>query len=463
MKDRFGIDWTNIPGTLFWRKPHLGRRMFFRHLGAAVGGYMLLPSRPGESIVRAAGAGQPIGKAKNCLFVQLNGGSSHVDTFDLKTGAWTPPNFNPTWFDSLYWPQGLMPKLAEHMDSLAVVRSVRSWAAVHDLARNWVQIGRNPTSPAARVAPHIGSVVSAELGPQNPEKILPTFLALNTGTNIPGSGFLAPEHAPFFVDPNGGGLGNTQHPDGAPAFARRQDLLLTLEAEERSANQLGSGTREMMKFNESARGLMYNPTVEATFRFANDERLRYGNTSFGNALLAARNLLRNKLGTRFIQVSIGGWDNHAAIYQGAFNAGNQNSLARQFDTGMGALLTDLKQSGLLDETLVFCMGEFGRTVGPPNSQGGRDHFLQQAVLFAGAGIRGPKVIGSTDDLGRATAEPGWSGVRDIRAEDIEATIYSALGIDWMTMRRDDPTSRGFEYVPLSSTENLYKPVHELWG
>jgi hypothetical protein len=460
MKDRFGIDWSNIPGTLFWRKPHLGRRMFFRHMAGAVGGYMLLPSRPGETIARGA---QPIGKAKNCIFILLSGGASHTDLFDLKTGAWTPPSFNPTWFDSLYWPQGLLPKTAEHMDSIAVVRSVRSWAAVHDLARNWIQIGRNPAASTSRIAPHIGSIASLELGPQDPGKILPTFMALNSGNNIPGPGYLAPEHAPFFVEANGAGLGNTTHPDGVAAFDRRYDLLLKLEAEERSANELGSGTREMMQFNQNARLLMYNATVDNSFRFAADERLRYGNTTFGNACLAARNLLRNKLGTRFIQISIGGWDNHSNIYQGPFNAANANSLARQFDAGLGALLTDLKQSGLLDETLVFCMGEFGRTVGAPNSTAGRDHFLQQAVLFAGAGIRGPKAIGATDDLGRATSEPGWSGARDVRAEDIEATIYSALGIDWMTIRRDDPLGRGFEYVPLSGTQNFYAPLHELWG
>jgi len=357
----------------------------------------------------------------------------------------------------------LLPKTAEHMDSIAVVRSVRSWAAVHDLARNWIQIGRNPAASTSRIAPHIGSIASLELGPQDPGKTLPTFMALNSGNNIPGAGYLSPEHAPFFVNANGAGLGNTTHPDGAAAFDRRYDLLLKLEAEERSANELGTGTAEMMQFNQSARLLMYNATVDNSFRFAADERLRYGNNTFGNACLAARNLLRNKLGTRFIQISLGGWDNHANIYQGPFNAANANSLARQFDTGLGALLTDLKESGLLDETLVFCMGEFGRTVGAPNSTAGRDHFLQQAVLFAGAGIRGPKAIGATDDLGTATSEPGWSGGRDVRAEDIEATIYSALGIDWMTVRRDDPLGRGFEYVPLSASQNLYAPLHELWG
>lgn len=462
MKDRFGFDWAGIPGTYFWRKPHLGRRLFFRHLAAGIGGYALLPGRPGETIARAA-AGRPINKAKNVIFVLLSGGASHTDTFDLKTGAWTPANLNPTSYDGLLWAQGLMPRLATQMDSIALVRSVRSWAAVHDLARNWIQIGRNPIASTAAIAPHIGSVASLELGPQTPGKILPTFIALNSGNNLPGAGYLSPEHAPFYVDANGGGLGNTAHPDGNAAFERRHGLLTRLEAEEREMNPLGPGTMEMLKFNDGARNLMYNPMVDATFRFANDERLRYGNSGFGNACLAARNLLRNKLGTRFIQISVGGWDNHANIYQGPFNAGNANSLARQFDAGLGTLIADLKEGGLLDETLILAMGEFGRTVGPLNSGAGRDHFLQQAVLFAGAGIRGPKVIGKTDEIGRATTEPGWGRERDVRAEDVEATIYSALGIDWTTVRRDDPLGRGFEYVPFAASQDLYGPLHELWG
>jgi uncharacterized protein (DUF1501 family) len=127
------------------------------------------------------------------------------------------------------------------------------------------------------------------------------------------------------------------------------------------------------------------------------------------------------------------------------------------------LMADLKASNMLDQTLIVCMGEFGRTVGAPNSTAGRDHFLQTAVMFAGAGIRGPKAIGATDSTGALTSQPGWSRDRDIRAEDVEATIYSALGIDWMTMRRDDPLGRGFEYVPLSSTQDIYGPLHELWA
>ncbi|MCS6954136.1 MAG: DUF1501 domain-containing protein [Bryobacterales bacterium] len=463
MKDRFGLDWGGISGTNFWSRPEIGRRVFFRHLAAAVGGYFLLPGRSPETVAHAAVT--PIAKAKNCIFILLAGGPSHIDTFDLKEGPWTPREFNPTTYGEIRFPQGLMPTLAEHIESLALLRSVRAWAAVHGLAQTWVQIGRNPTSALGKIAPHIGSVVSLELGPKSEKQIMPAFVSLNTSGGV-GAGYLPAEHSPFFVSPTGGGLGNTTHrPEGRDDPSRfdvRYQLLLQMDSEWRAGPDLGAGPAESAVFRERARALMYNPVVEGIFTFSAEERARYGNNSFGNACITARNLLRAGLGTRFVQITLGGWDNHSAIYTTALNAANENSLARQFDKALGTLIADLKADGTFDHTLIVAMGEFGRTVGPLNAQNGRDHFLQQTVLMAGAGIRGGRVIGATDAQGSATTEPGWSRQRDIRPEDIEATIYSALGIDWTTVRYDDPLGRGFEYVPFSDRD-LYGPVHELWS
>jgi hypothetical protein len=453
-KDRFGVDWSGIGGTHFWERPQIGRRLFFRHAGAAIGGYFLMPSRPLETVAKAASS--PVGTAKNCIFVLMSGAPSHIDTFDLKEGPWTPESFAPTSYGEVRWPQGLLPSLAEQMDSLALLRSVRSWAAVHELARTWVQIGRNPTSALAKISPHIGSVVSLELGAK--AQTLPAFMSLNAGSG-PGNGYFNPVHAPFYLTPNGGGLPNTQHGDGAVRFEVRHSLLTDIDAADRAGSSLGAALDEMTSFSESARRLMYNADVTRVFTFDQAERTRYGATSFGNACLTARNLLRARLGTRFIQITIGGWDHHQNIY--APNAG-LSALARQFDTGLGTLIGDLKGEGLLDETLVVAMGEFGRTVGNLNAQGGRDHFLQQAVLMAGARIKGGRAIGSTDQQGVNTAEPGWSRERDIRAEDVEATLYSALGIDWTKTLRDDPLNRGFEYVPFGDRD-VFGPIHELWA
>jgi uncharacterized protein (DUF1501 family) len=108
------------------------------------------------------------------------------------------------------------------------------------------------------------------------------------------------------------------------------------------------------------------------------------------------------------------------------------------------------------------MGEFGRTVGGLTGAQGRDHWMQQFALFAGAGVQGGRIIGSTDATGLQTADPGWSRGRDVRPEDVEATIYSAMGINWTKVRYDDPFHRGFYYVP-DSDQDVYGPVNELWG
>lgn len=434
-----------------------GRRLFFRHLGSAVGGYFLLPGRPAETIARAAAV--PVATAKSCILVLMTGAPSHVDTFDLKEGPWTPKNFNPTDFNGVRFPQGLMPKIAEQLPSIALVRSLRAWAAVHALAQTWVQLGRNPTIPSARVAPHIGSVVSLELTSQAGDRILPAFVSLNAG-NTPLSGYLPAEHSPFYVYPGGGGLANAQYPGGKAAFDRRHAMLLRMESTQRPDADLGAPVEKTGVFHESAIRLMDNAGVQQVFTFTPAERERYGRSEFGDACLAARNLVRSKLGARFIQISVGDWDHHKNIY-GSLDAANPGSIGRSFDSGLGALLADLKADGLLDETLVVALGEFGRTVGPLNSVGGRDHDLQMSSLLAGAKIRGGRALGATDSLGASVVEPGWSRGKAIRPEDLEATIYSALGIDWTTVRRDDPSGRPFEYVPMSR-DDVYGPINELW-
>ena len=237
-------------------------------------------------------------------------------------------------------------------------------------------------------------------------------------------------------------------------------MLQDIDVESRYFNNVGGAPGEMAAWNQRARLLMYNGNVDKVFTFDQNEKNRYGNTAFGNACITARNLLRADLGTRFIQITFGSWDHHTNIY----GANTQLAvMAKQFDGGLGTLIADLKADGTLDQTLIVAQGEFGRTVGPPNSNGGRDHYLQQAVLFAGGGVRGGQALGATDAAGGDTVSPGWSRDRYVRAEDIEATLYSALGIDWTTVRHDDPLKRGFEYVPFASDQDLYGPVNELFG
>src|SRR6185436_972982 len=169
---------------------------------------------------------------------------------------------------------------------------------------------------------------------------------------------------------------------------------------------------------------------------------------------------------RFVQVTLGGWDHHAGIY--AANAGIAAS-CKTFDPAFGALLTDLRATPgsaagktLLDETIIFITAEFGRTTGPVTAnQAGRDHALRMTTVWAGGGVRGGQVIGKTDATGKDVVDYGWSGNRDVRPEDATCTLYSALGIDYTTVRKDDPLGRGFEYVPFAK-DGTYKPVDELF-
>lgn len=454
MKNRFGVDWSKAKGSQFWNRPALDRRVFFRHAGAALAGSFFLPAH----LAKAAPA--PGGHARNVVFVLLAGAISHCDTFDLKEGPWTPAAFEPETYSGVRWPRGLMPNLAAHLPDIALLRSVRAWALVHGLAQTWVQIGRNPLSGLSRIAPHLGSVVSREVGGSLDDRTLPAFVSLNASSG-PAQGYFEPLHAPFYVTPAGNGLGNTTSPAGPETFARRHHLLLELEGS--SAGEIGPAAAELALFNAAARKMMYNDGVDAAFRFSADELAAYGGANgFARACLTARNLLKSNLGARFIQITMGGWDNHSNIYGTALNAANANSQSRQLDAGLAGLLTSLKQDGLLNETLVVVMGEFGRTVGPLNGQQGRDHFLTQSVLMAGAGIRGGRAIGATDEVGRNVVEPGWSANREIRTEDIEATIYSALGIDWTKTYYDDPLGRGFSLVPLNQGID-YQPISELWA
>ncbi len=452
--------------------PALGRRDFFKIAGSGVAGYFISPWLA-ESVLAGAVEGygaQLIGKARNCIFIHMQGAPSHVDTFDLKVGSWTPADFTPETINGVLFPKGLMPTLADHLDKIAIIRSVRAPALVHSLQQVWVQISRNPSAALGKIAPNIGSVAAIEFEPQRqPNQKLPGFVALNGGSTV-GSGYFNARYTPFAVTASATGLSNLINRDGQTTFERRYQMLQDLDSGLRANSPLGEDVVDMDGFYLQSRAMMYNPEVDAVFKFTADEQTRYGNNGFGNSCIVARNLVRANLGSRFIQINLGGWDNHQNIY---VRPGGIYGPATQFDRGLANLLADLSSlpgingGSLLDETLIVAMGEFGRTVRSGNTVGlnpalGRDHYFNQFAVFAGGGVAGGKVIGSTTDDGGAVLNPGWSQNRSVANEDIAATIYSALGIDYTKRRYDDPFGRGFEYVPFAS-EGAWYPVLELFG
>jgi len=445
-------------------KPHVSRRLFFEMAGAGLV-CSFLPQRAlaqsGPRVETLASVSTK-NTARNVVFILLAGAPSHTDTFDFKQSPDAPLELlKPEPVNGTVWPTGLMPKLGGQLGDMAIVRSVRSWALVHNLAQTWTQIGRSPAGALGDIAPNIGSVVALEKAAERtPGQVFPSFLALNSAGGI-GEGYFSSAYAPFRVSPSTTGLRNTKNPDDATGmgrFADRYALMDTMDRPLRQNSPLGNGPEDMDAFYKAARGMMYNPAVTSAFSYTADESARYGATSFGNACLVAKKVLAANLGTRFVQITLGGWDHHADIYA----ANNLPAMCRTLDGGVSALLDELKSSGLLNETLLVMCGEFGRTVGALTADDGRDHHMQQFAMFAGAGVTGGKIIGATNETGASVAEPGWSRQREVRPEDIEATIYSALGINWTTVRYDDPFGRGFYYVP-NSGDDLYGPVEELWG
>ncbi|PYQ26447.1 MAG: hypothetical protein DMF56_24520 [Acidobacteria bacterium] len=404
--------------------------------------------------------------ARNCIFIFLSGAPSHVDLWDLKEGSWTPSDFAPTTYGSTRWPQGLMPKTAAHLDKLSIARSGLAWAAVHQLGQTWAQIARNPGGATGAIAPHIGAVVSLEFQlKRTVSDVLPGFIALNSGA-IPTSGYLPAKYAPFGVTTASTGLATLNHPDGATRFDRRWDLLHSLDLA-RTSGALGKPSMDMNDFYDQSRALMKAPGINAIFSFNDADHTRYGATTFGDSLIVARNLVGANKGTRFVQTTLGGWDHHSDIYNKAA-AQSIYTQSKQLDDALGALFTDLSTTAganpgktLLDETFIVILGEFGRTPGPLTNQGGRDHFLRNSYVFAGGGVKGGRIIGKTDAVGDKVVEYGWSANRDVRPEDVTSSMYSALGIDYTTMRTDDPLGRGFEYVPDAKT-GKYGPIEELF-
>jgi hypothetical protein len=455
--DRIDKDFTPQRAA-FFNRPHWTRRQFFQIAGTTVTGSYLAQRYARAADVNAAGV-TTINKAKNVIFILLAGAPSHTDTFDLKVlNGTTPASFAPDTVNGVLWPTGLLPKLAQQLPNIAIVRSMRSHALVHSLAQTWSQIGRNPAAALGNIAPNIGSVVAIEKdGQRLPSQVFPTFLALNSPA-ASGQGYFSAQYAPFKVTPGPNGLTNTTNPDGETIFNARWSSLHELDDPLRVNSPYGKPMEDYNNFYSSAKGLMYNTTVNKAFQFSTADHQKYGSTSFGDACIVARQVLQANQGTRFIQITQGGWDMHQNIY-----ANNQlPTMGKLLDNGVGSLIGDLKSAGLLGETLIVMVGEFGRTVGPLTAAQGRDHYPQQFAVFAGGGVSGGRVIGATNSDGSDTDDYGWSQQRYVYPEDIEATIYSAVGINWTTVRTDDPFHRGFAYVP-DTDPVTYAPINELWS
>lgn len=355
------------------------------------------------------------------------------------------------------------------LDRLAIVRSLEAWESEHGRATYYMHVA-HPSSPArAREMPALGAVVAYEFQDRRkPTDYLPPFVSMNYGTDQVKEGCLDSHFTPLNLDTQGDFafvVPESEH----VRFAQRIELLNQMSA--LAVRKRLEAEKQIDVFRKDALDMLQSPEIPKVMRLNQEDHSRYGSTTFSDACILVRNILVAEAGTRFIAINQPGWDFHTNIYDKTQKV-NHYTLSRDLDSGLAELLGDLEKlrtrngRSLLERTLIVCLGEFGRTVGDLTVGKGRDHHrFAMCGLFVGGGVAGGRAIGGTDDQGAKVIQPGWSKKRSIYPEDVAATIYSALGIDWTKKITNTPSGRMFEYVePQSGTDFLdVGEITELFG
>ncbi|MDA1049687.1 MAG: DUF1501 domain-containing protein [Planctomycetota bacterium] len=409
----------------------------------------------------AASAGQ----AKHCIFVFLNGGQAQLDTFDMKPDA-------PEGIRGPYKPvdtavPGIqisekLPLLARLTDKFTVIRSMTHHLSAHNSSAAYALSGHSPGTdqnivPTVMDHPTYGSIV-AKLKPAAtgiPSFVLTPRLLFDMGFPTPsaGGGWLGHAHDPFPVVRNrmmarapewDGKLpppSGLQLPDGVTTsrMMGRQKLLATFD-DSLAAAQDVAAIKTLNANQQQALDLITSSESQAAFDLSQEPATmhdRYGRSEMGQVLLLSRRLI--EAGVRFVTAnavsnpkntqlsSFQIWDTHFDHFR-LYN----DNLMPEFDQALSALLSDLDQRGLLNETLVVVMGEMGRTPKiNSNKDGGRDHWGKAySALVAGGGLRAGEIYGSTDkQAGDVTDKP-------VKPDDLAATLFESLGIPYQTVLKD---------------------------
>ncbi|MDR3403678.1 MAG: DUF1501 domain-containing protein [Chthoniobacter sp.] len=437
------------------------RRQFLRRAGCGFGA-VALAALMGEKVLAAADEAPPIpplpkfpdhvARAKNVIFLFMEGGPSHLDTFDYKpllnqlAGQPLPASFKPpltamgekntallackrTWKQrgqSGLWISDWFDKVGEHADDLAIIHSCASDGINHAGG-----VCSMNTGSVFGGRPSLGAWVSYGLGTEN--KNLPGFVVIKdsegtvvNGVRNWGSGFMPAVYQGVEFNSDGVPIKYLDNPKGVTNERQREKLDLLGEFN----RQFGETRADNTELEARIRGyeLAYRmqaeaPAVVDLSKETDATKQLYGldheeTAVFGRNCLLARRLVEN--GVRFVQLYSGAgskWDSHKNIEP------LHSKLCRSVDQPIAGLLSDLKARGLLDETLVIWGGEFGRT--PMSEQGdGRDHNPTGFTMWmAGGGVKGGQVFGATDDLGLYAVEDR------LHVHDIHATILNMLGVD----------------------------------
>jgi hypothetical protein len=370
-----------------------------------------------------AQAGSRKTKADGVILIWLYGGPATIDMWDLKPDA--PEEYRGDFKPIDTKAQGVMicehlPKVAEIMDRSALVRSLTHPIVEHNAASEYMATGHPPS--AALKYPSLGSIASKLLPSKHG---VPSFITLDRPLAFPSAGgYLGTTCDAFNADL--GGRNSASRVDGislpsgftAEQLTDRDRLRGAFDNKFRSLDDADLPVT-LDRFQQQAVDILRSDRIRTAFDLSAEKealRNRYGQSPLGTCALTARRLI--EAGARFVTIGLGNWDTHTANFTTM-----RQRLLPELDRVLSALVIDLKESGLLERTVVYCAGEFGRTP-RINSSSGRDHWSRSmAVFLSGGGIKSGIVHGSTDARGLSPEEDPCTPA------DVSATILSLLGID----------------------------------
>jgi hypothetical protein len=394
-------------------------------LGALLGGGLASALR-----AKSSGPGALPGNAKACILIWMDGGPTHYEMFDPKPNA--PAEFRGEFGTVATAVPGV--RYSEHMKHLAgmlgkyaMIRSVRHDQGNHGAGNHYLMTGAPPRIPVGCGAfvsfhPSMGSVVASEKGAPAG---LPPYFSIPTMSRSGGPNFLGAKYAPFVVDGNPSSPGFRVRDVALPTgltddrFATRTDVRREVDTFRRETDRAAADPAVALdEHYVQAHDLMNSAPAQAAFDIGREPertRERYGRNPLGQRLLLARRLV--EAGVPFVTVYDGGWDHHTKLFE------TLKGRLPAWDNSVSAVIEDLSQRGMLDDTLVIALGEFGRTP-QINKDAGRDHWSNaMSILFAGGRTPGGRVIGATDSRGFAAVE------RVLSPENFVSTVYAKLGID----------------------------------
>lgn len=413
-------------------------RRSFLQLGMAGIGSMGLPQ-----LLRAKESTASSGKSTSIILVWLDGGPGHMDMYDMKPeapaeyrGLWNPIPTNVPGMEITE----LYPRQAKVADKFSIIRSLHHENGDHFAAGHILLTGRPGASGADTPGkyPFIGSVATRMTGPR--QSGMPAYAAVPYAMSIGlrpgyfGGNYLGVAYNPFETegDPNAANfqVNNIQLPGGMSMerLDSRTELARKFDKLRRDVDHSGM-IDAMDRFDHAAYQMVAGDSARRAFDISREDpriRDRYGRHSWAQSMLLARRLV--EAGTTFVTVHLGGWDHHWDL------KASYERLLPIVDQAYSALLEDLDQRGMLENTLVMLCGEFSRTPrmndggngGPPGSMGtpGRDHWGNAMFcLMGGGGVKGGRIVGSTNRLGEVPQD------RPISPADIHHTMFQVLGID----------------------------------